>query len=216
MLKRNGEDCGHQVPNFPGLLTASELKAYNAAVPLVAEQVRLIHERTAMLSEIDMHSAEIAEQVASQTAHDLPTVTTRGGEVPDKMWHVNHVLFKLPRSEILLGSREVEGIRYFGIIEKFPPDSPYTRARGETDLLTFGRNAFSLLLNYVENERGVLRLYRQDMEATVAESLAEKFPNQDHSRIVKAISARCETPAQSESQQAAKVEQQTRNVKIRS
>jgi hypothetical protein len=45
MLKRNGEDCEHPVPNYPGLLTASEFKAYNVAVPLVAEEVRLFNER---------------------------------------------------------------------------------------------------------------------------------------------------------------------------
>ena len=39
MLKRNGEDCEHPVPNYPGLLTTSELKAYNVAVPLVAVEV---------------------------------------------------------------------------------------------------------------------------------------------------------------------------------
>lgn len=213
MLRRNGEDCEHAVPNYPGLLTTSELKAYNVAVPLAEEQVRLFHERTTMLSEIESRSAETAEQVASQTTHDLPTVTTRGGGVPDKVWQINYVLFKLPRSEMLLCSREVEGIKYFGIIERFPPDSPYTRAHGETDLLTTSRNVFVLLQNYVESERTVLQLFRQDMEATVAENLSEKFPNQDHSRVVKAISARC--VSQMPVEQNVPSEKQTANVKIR-
>jgi len=41
------------VPNYPGLLTASEYKAYNVAVPLVAEEVRLFNERANTLSEIE-------------------------------------------------------------------------------------------------------------------------------------------------------------------
>src|SRR5665213_980323 len=78
MLKRNGEDCEHPVPNFPGLLTASELKAYNVAVPLVAVEVRLFNERAATLSEIEKQSAGTAEQVTSQVARDLPSLTVKG------------------------------------------------------------------------------------------------------------------------------------------
>ena len=54
------------MPNYPGLLTASEYKAYNVAVPLVAEAVRLFNERANTLSEIEKQSAGIAEQVTSQ------------------------------------------------------------------------------------------------------------------------------------------------------
>jgi hypothetical protein len=53
MLKRDGEDCEHPVPNYPGTLTTSEYKAYQAAIPLVAEQVRLHNERTKILTEIE-------------------------------------------------------------------------------------------------------------------------------------------------------------------
>ena len=41
MLKRDGEACEHSVPNYTGLLTTSEYQASQAAVPLVAQQVRL-------------------------------------------------------------------------------------------------------------------------------------------------------------------------------
>ena len=45
------------MPNYPGLLTASEFKAYNVAVPLVAVEVRLFNERATTLSEIEKQSA---------------------------------------------------------------------------------------------------------------------------------------------------------------
>ena len=57
MLKRNGENCEHPVPNYPGRLTASEFKAYNVAVPLVAVEVRLFNERATTLSEIEKQNA---------------------------------------------------------------------------------------------------------------------------------------------------------------
>jgi len=54
-------------------------------------------------------------------------------------------------------------------------------------------------------------LFRKDIEATVEESLSEKLPGQNHSRVVRAISARCgsQVPIESEKEQPAK------NIRIR-
>lgn len=112
---------------------------------------------------------------------------------------------------MLLCSREHEGEKQFGVVEKFDPKSPYARVHGETDLQMTGSNAFVLLQNFVESERAVLQLFRKDIEATVEENLSEKFPGQNHSRVVKAISARCgsQPPVESEKERPA------RSVKIR-
>ena len=195
MLKRNGENCEHPVPNYPGRLTASEFKAYNVAVPLVAEEVRLFNERANTLSEIEKQSAQIAEQVAAQPTPELFAA-----------WHTRHTLSKSPRSEMQLCSRGIDGKEQFGIIEKFDANAPYARKHGDTDLQMTGNNAFVLLQNYVESERSVLQLFRKDIEATVEEKLSEKFPSQNHSRVVRAISARCETkvPVESEKEKPAK------------
>jgi len=64
-------------------------------------------------------------------------------------------------------------------------------------------NASLLLQDYVESERKVLQMAKQDIEAAVEESLTEKFPGEDHSRVVKAIAARCDkciAPSTQESQ----------------
>jgi hypothetical protein len=204
MLKRNGEDCEHPVPNYPGLLTASEYKAYNVAVPLVAEEVRLFNERANTLSEIEKQSAQIAEQVASQATHGLQSLTVK--ETPESVWQIRQVLFKSPRSEMLLCSRDVGEKKQFGVIEKFDPNSPYARVHGDSDLQMTGNIAFVLLQNYVESERAVLQLFRKDIEAAVEENLLEKFPGQNHSRVVRAISARCgnQVPLESEKEKPAK------------
>jgi hypothetical protein len=209
MLKRNGENCEHPVPNYPGLLTASELKAYNVAVPLVAVEVRLYNERATTLSEIEKQNAGTAEQVTSQVARDLPSLTVKGK--PDSDWKIRHVLMKSARSEMLLCSRDNEGEQQFGVVEKFDPKSPFARVHGDTDLQMTGNNAFVLLQNYVESERSVLQLFRKDIEATVEENLSEKLPGQNHSRVVRAISARCgnQEPVESEK------EKPTKSVKIR-
>jgi hypothetical protein len=209
MLKRNGEDCEHPVPNYPGLLTASEYKAYHVAVPLVAEQVRLFNERANTLSEIEKQSAQIAEQIAAQSTHGLQSLTVNG--TPESVWQVRQTLFKSPRSEMLLCSRDIGEKKQFGVIEKFDPNSPYARVHGDSDLQMTGNNAFILLQNYVESEGAVLQFFRKDIEAKVEESLTEKFPGQNHSRVVRAISARCgnQVPVESEKEKPAK------SVKIR-
>jgi hypothetical protein len=86
MLKRDGENCEHQVPNYPGLLTTSEHAAYQAAIPLVAEEVRLYNERVKILAEIENQSPEIVEKVSAQK------------EVPlADEWQLRHSLFKSAR-----------------------------------------------------------------------------------------------------------------------
>ena len=192
------------MPNYPGLLTASEFKSYNVAVPLVAVEVRLFNERATTLSEIEKQSAGTAEQVTSQVARDLPSLTVKGK--PENEWKIRHVLIKSARSEVLFCSREHEGKQQFGVVEKFDPKSPFARVHGDTDLQMTGNNAFVLLQNYVESERSVLQLFRKDIEATVEENLSEKFPDQNHSRVVWAISARCgsQVPVESEKEKPAK------------
>ena len=112
---------------------------------------------------------------------------------------------------MLLCSRDHEGEQQFGVVEKFDPNSPYARVQSDTDLQMTGSNAFVLLQNYVESERSVLQLFRKDIEATVEENLSEKFPNQNHSRVVRAISARCGNQATVESEK----EKPAKNIKIR-
>ncbi|MGH7975590.1 MAG: hypothetical protein ACREC8_02880 [Limisphaerales bacterium] len=200
MLKRNGEDCEHPVPNYPGLLTTSEYNAYQAAIPLVAEPVRLFNERTKILVEIEKQIPEIAEQVAAQK-----NVPLAGA------WHTRHTLFKSGRSEMVLCSQGVDGKEQFGVIERVDPNSTYAQAKGDSQEITRGSSVFLVLQNFVENERSVLQLFRKDIAATVEENLMEKFPTLNPSRVVRAITARCgeQVPVQSEQEAPAK------SVKIR-
>jgi hypothetical protein len=200
MLKRNGENCEHQVPNYPGLLTASEYKAYQTAIPVVAEQVRLYNERTKNLTEIENQTSEISVKVARQ--NDVPLTDA---------WQLRHTLFKSGRGEMQLCSCHKGGKEIFGVIERFDPDSPYAKARGESEEITRSPNAYLALQNFVESERMVLELFRKDIKATVEEKLSELFPNLDTSRVVKAIGARCSEQAKNQGEK----ETQARSVKIR-
>lgn len=200
MLKRNGENCEHQVPNYPGLLTASEYKAYQSAIPVVAEQVRLYNERTKILTEIENQTSEIAVKVMKQS--DVPLVDA---------WQLRHTLFKSGRGEMQLCSRHAGGKEIFGIIERFDPNSPYAKAQGESEEIMRANNPYLALQNFVESERHVLELFRKDIKATVEEKLSESFPKLDASRVVKAIGAQCGERTKTQGEK----ETQTRSIKIR-
>ena len=200
MLKRDGEDCEHPVPNYPGLLTTSEHKAYQAAIPLVAEQVRLFNERTKILAEIEKQTPEIAEKVAAQK--DIPLVGA---------WHIRHTLFKSGRGEMTLCSLGVEGKEKFGVIERFDPNSAHARVHGDSEEIMRGSTVFLVLQNFVENERSVLELFRKDIAATVEEKLTEMFPKLNPSRVMRAIVAQCGEPVPAQSEKVAPA----RSVKIR-
>ena len=101
-------------------------------------------------------------------------------------------LVKTSRSELLFCSRALDEGREFAVFEKFDPNSAYAQAQGNPELLLTGDNAVGLLEVYLESERHMLQLVKQNIEAAVEESLAEKFPGEDHSRVVRAISARCD------------------------
>lgn len=195
MLKRDGENCEHSVPNYPGLLTTSEYRAYQAAIPLVAEQVRLHNERIKILAELEKQTPEIAEKIAGQK--NVPQVGA---------WQHRHTLFKTARSEMTLCSRGDDGKEQFGVIERFDPNSPYAKTRGDSMEIMRSNNTFVLLQNFVEGERSVLRLYRQDIAATVDEKLTEMFPGLNNKRVVRAITARCDeqVPVQSEKEAPSK------------
>jgi hypothetical protein len=184
MLKRDGENCEHQVPNYPGLLTTSEYKAYQAAIPLVAEQVRLHNERIKLLAELEKRIPEIANQIAGEEFANLATIES---------WQFRHTLFTTSRSEIILCSRGTKDEEQFGVIERFDPNSPYARVHGNSQEIMRSNNAYLVLQNFVEGERNVLRMYRQDIAGTVDEKLTEMFPGLNNKRVVRAIAARCDS-----------------------
>jgi hypothetical protein len=181
MLKRNGENCEHSVPNYPGMLTNSEYAAYQAAIPLVAEEVRLHNERMKLLTDIESQSSQIVEKIKAQDNGVLIGA-----------WQLRHTLFSSGRGEMVLCSRGADGKEEFGVLERFDPNSAYARAHGDSEEILRGNDAYLVLQNFVENERAVLRLFRKDIKATVEEKMTELFPKADANRVAKAIVARCE------------------------
>jgi hypothetical protein len=188
MLKRNGEICQAEVPDYPGRLTATELRAYKAAVASVENQLHDLAEAARALSDVEKQIPQWKGESENVAA---PMLAGVGEENSGNQWHVLKTLVKTSRSELLFCSRALEEGSEFAVFEKFDPNSAYAQAQGNPELLLTSNNASLLLQDYVESERKMLQLVKQDLQNTVEELLAEKFPAEDTSRVVKAISARC-------------------------
>lgn len=211
MLKRNGEVCQHEVPEYPGLLTDSEQKAYTEAIASVEKLLTEFNAGATALSEVEKQIPKLEKFVAGDTAENTQSVVIRW---QDTEWQIRRTLFKSARSELLLCSREAGPEKEFGIVERLNPNSLYAQAHGGSDLLMTSNNPSLLLQDYLEDERRVLQMFREDIEATVEETLAEKFPGENHSRVVKAISARCGNQKSAEGQNV-RGEKVAKNVQIR-
>ncbi len=187
MLKRNGEICEAIVPNFPGRLTATEKRAYSAGIAAIEDQLRDLEEAGRALTEVERQIPNWqagVERNGNGAALDLSSKT-------EDQWHVVKTLVKTNRSELLFCARGAGDGKEFAVFEKFDPTSAYAQAQGNPELILTGNKASLLLQDYVESERRMLNLVKQDLAATVEELLGERFPSEDNSRVIKAISARC-------------------------
>ena len=190
MLKRNGEVCQAEVPDYPGRLTATEKRAYSTAAANVEGHLRELAEAARTLSAVEQQIPQWRAEFNDTSA--APILEGMDKPASGDQWHVVKSLVKTSRSELLFCSRALDDGREFAVFEKFDPNSAYAQAQGNPELLLNGDNAVGLLEVYLESERRMLQLVKQNIEAAVEESLTEKFPGEDHSRVVKAISARCD------------------------
>ena len=209
LMRRNGEICEHRVPGYPGLLTDSEQRAYSEVFPDVEWLLKEYSENEKALNAVEKEIPSMALSVAEKTSQNTMAVRTGDNE-----WQVHRTLHKSARNEILLCSRQTLEGKQFGVVEQFAHNSVYANSLGETDLQMTSNQAVLLLQDYVEQERHVLQLFKQDIEASIEEALANKFPGQDYGRVVKAIAARCGGQISSKGEKA-QVEKRNQNQRIK-
>jgi hypothetical protein len=189
MLKRNGESCQHEVPGYPGMLTTTEFQAYREAFAVVEDQICALTEADRALAKIEKLLPQIPAPLTSKILE--PAQSLEAEELRDSGWQVRRTLHKSARNELLLCSRDAENGREFAVIERFDPSSPYAKANGSCEVQLVSNDPRLLLQDYVEQEKQLFRLFRSDLVAQVEEVLSQKFPDQNMSRVTKAIAARC-------------------------
>lgn len=190
MLKRNGEVCQYRVPGYAGRLTKMEYDAYTEAMTSVGDQVKQLSEGIQALSDLqnDLPNwRDLPVNGSTETAQVISVKGDRGAP-----WQILRTVSKTSRNEVLFCTRPKGNDQQYGIIEKFDPDSAYARIHGTSEILMTSNDPKLLIQDHLENERAIFQLFRKDIEATVAESLSEKYPGQNLSRVIRAISGRCQ------------------------
>ncbi|MDX1951453.1 MAG: hypothetical protein SFY81_04670 [Verrucomicrobiota bacterium] len=190
MLKRNGEVCQYRVPGYAGRLTKMEYNAYTEAMTSVEDQVKQLSEGIQALSDLQNDLPNWRDLPVNGSTETAQVITVKGDQ--GAPWQILRTISKTSRNEVLFCTRPKGNDQQFGIIEKFDPNSAYARIHGTSEVLMTSNDPKLLIQDHLENERAIFQLFRKDIEATVAESLAEKYPGQNLSRVIRAISGRCQ------------------------
>src|SRR6185437_3176980 len=112
MIKRNGQLCQHNVPDYPGRLTDAEFIAYNKVFPLIEDSFNHFSIATNSVKTVENSLPRLIDSRLS--LFDNEEVTTI--QQHETQWQIIEPLVKNPRTELLFCKRNVEGKDEFAII----------------------------------------------------------------------------------------------------
>jgi hypothetical protein len=180
MLKRDGKFIErHDVPGMSERLTGTEFAAYNAAFATIERDYRQIEDIKGQLDQLDRTSLERSD------SKSLETVTTANG----KNWNAHAVLMNLPKGEILL-CREPEGNQW-AIVQRLNTTGRYAQTHGEASVLLTGNSAREVVDDYSDQAKHTLRFMARNLTAKAQGVVWEKYPDNNPSQVMHAISQRC-------------------------
>lgn len=192
MIKRNGQH--RQQTDQPSLrhMTDTEYAAYFEAFGAIKSAYQTLCLISDNLREVETTAGRpglIEPQPASENV-ELP-------DTPDRQspWQICASLMRLNQNEVLLCQRMAEhGVEY-AVIDRLPAASMYAKANGPIDLLQTGNDPYRVLRTYLRAERQALEVMVNEITAHVRLLVAERFPEQELSRVVKEITRICKNVA---------------------
>lgn len=187
MLKRNGQPCERSVPDYPGRLTDFEFLAYGTVFDSISVDYKQVSSVNAALDEIEHSLGRLVDACLGPERKEPEIVPARDGPY----WQAVAALLTLDRTSFLLCRRENNCEREFSIVEQLDPNSPLAKAKGTWQVQMTSNDPRLLLQDFVEGERQTLQLYARDLVAIARETVEQKYPGQNLSRVIKAISQRC-------------------------
>ena len=186
MLKRNGEMCEHAVPDYAGRLTDTEFLAYNTAFSVVENDFKNFSAMSKSLLNVESSLGPLAHGNASLNGHSEQIETPNGLQ-----WTLVAPLMSFSRGDIVLCKRDVVGGHEFAVVERLPADSALASAQGRFEVQHVGADPHALLRDFVNENRSTLQMYADDIVAQARETIEEKYPGCDMSRVLDAVSDRC-------------------------
>jgi hypothetical protein len=187
MIKKNGQLCQHEVPDYDGRLTDTEFAAYKAAFSLVEDSFNHLVAFTDSLKAAEKTVSRLLASGLKQSSEAEVTTFER----VETEWQVIEPLIKTSRTDLLVCKRNVGGQIEYAIIERWPETSPFAQVHGAYQVQAASSEPQNLLRAFVEDEKKTLQIWAEDITGEVQERLDEQFPQQDMSLVAAAISTRC-------------------------
>jgi hypothetical protein len=179
VLKRNGEFVRHEVPGHSARFTDAELASYNAAFATIERDYKQIE---IVKSQLDRLARSDWEMETNPKPFD--TVSTRDGT----QWKAYGILVNLPKSDVLL-CRKAEN--EWAVIQQLKTNGPYAETHGKASVLLTGNNPREVANEYIGQAEHTLRFMARNLTAKAQEVVWEKYPDNNPSRVMRAISERC-------------------------
>ena len=180
MLTRKGQPAEHTVPGFEGLLTRSELDAYDAAF----RSIRREYSELEKLQGYVDHLEKIPWEHRAVLRHFTSFLTGDGTR-----WDAYGVLLKSSASEVLL-CRKTEGTAW-AAIQRLPENAPYARTHGATEILLSGNDARTVTNEYAAQAQHTLRFMASDLVANAQKIVWDQYSHANPDRVMRALSERC-------------------------
>jgi hypothetical protein len=179
MLKRNGQLVRHEVPGYGARFTDAEFASYNAAFATIERDYRQIEGVKKQLERL----GKVQWERPVPEAFD--TVATADGS----QWKAHASLLTLPKSDVLLCRRQ--NGNDWAIVQRQKMDGRYTEKHGHAAILLTGNTPRELVGEYVGQAEHTLRFMARNLTARAQQVVWEKSPDENPSRVMRAISQRC-------------------------
>ena len=204
-----GQAAGENVvPGFAGRLSDGELAAYSAALRAVRSEFVEVEKIQAQLNRL------------GRLRWDAPGNLSRFAAVETGegiRWEAFGILLKLSKGDVVL-CRRAEATDW-AAIQRFEKNAPYAQAHGATEILLSGTDARAVTAEYREQAQLTVRFMASNLVAKAQKIAWEQFPENNPTRVVQALSERCnqavlntETLAQTPSVDDAS--QRTRGIRV--
>ena len=169
----------HEVPGYPARFTDSEITSYNAAFATIEKDYQQIEGVKNQLDKL----GKVQWERPIPEAFD--SVATSDGS----QWKAHASLLTLPKSDVLL-CRKPEG-EDWAIIQRVKADGRYADTHGKAAVLLTGNSPRELVNEYIGQAEHTLRFMARNLTARAQEVVWEKYPDNNPSQVMRAISQRC-------------------------
>lgn len=189
MLKRNGELCRHKVPDFPGLLTDSEHKAYLEVIEYMKEELEFSNNCERIFHEFEKQIPRLKNLAGNGAPPDMPSVALRDGK---DTWQILDVFYRKEGvGELLFCSRQTKDGQEFSVLKKFYPESGQIievfGKKINVHYLANGKEPSRVLECFLDNELYHIEIYRKELELRIAKDLFKRHSANICRRVCKAV-----------------------------